>query len=237
MGSQRIIEDFDDDRFTTFIVTGKNGAGKSSYCNCLISEVYSARQREKYGGDGGTTCNFNLDIFKTHMGYHPKKVITQWKQQKERDYCYHWDDAGVWLCNLDFSNPFVKSIGRYLQVARTKWAVIMFSCIDKADIISKIRNFKSCIIVDITYNGEPKSKYISHKYRSIAHGYHYWEDRSEKFGGIEYDWEEEFCTYMPKTFYPWYIEQRKKYTDLQLKLMYDKMKEQRDIMKYRDTSF
>ena len=79
MGSQRIIEDFDDDRFTTFIVTGKNGAGKSSYCNCLISEVYSARQREKYGGDGGTTCNFNLDIFKTHMGYHPKKVINNYK--------------------------------------------------------------------------------------------------------------------------------------------------------------
>ncbi len=227
-GAKHIIDLYNRDKMEIYIINGKNGVGKSSYANRLIAEVYHTINET-----GKQIPNWDTDLFKKHMGYHPKKVLQNWRDQKTRDYCYHWDDSGIWLSNVDYSNPLVKSIGKYLQVARTKYACIMFSCIDRADLLNKIRNFKSATIIDIIDNGDYTSKYPSERYRGIAKAWHYWSDRLDNIG-TENDWEESFTNRMPDKFYnTWYLPQRIQYTKLAERMMWDKLRMQKDIMKHR----
>lgn len=215
------MELYDNDEFEVFIVVGKNGFGKTTYANKIIAEVYS---------NDGLHKNWNTDLFKDHMGYHPDRVLTKWEKKRKRDYVFHWDDAGVWLNALDHTDPFVKSVGKYLQTARDDWGCIIFSCIDKNDIVSKIRNFKSTIIIDITKHGaEPNSPYPSKRNNRKATAWHYWEDRFNK-KGTENDWEESFNCHVPDEFYTWYKPLRSQYTRLAKRNMIQKLRKKRGIM-------
>jgi len=222
--TKRVLDLYDNDEFEIFIITGKNGYGKTTYANRIIAEVYSLRMQDKWHGDGKTP-NWSIPLFRKHMGYHPHEVKKQWDKMRARDYVYHWDDAGVWLSAYDHQDRYIRSISKYLQTARSDWGCIIFSAIDKSDIVSKIRNFKSAVIVDITKEGaETNSPKPSHRNRRTAFGWHYWEDRLNKIG-TENDWEEFFDSHVPgkyipahnglptirEGFYGWYKPLRDKY--------------------------
>lgn len=217
-GTKRINELYDNDEAEIFIINGKNGYGKTTYAHRLMSEVYSK---------DGIHGNWDISIFENRVGYQPKRVIEKWKSKRIRDHCFHWDDAGYHLYALDYQDPFVKDVGKYLQIARTKFGCLMFSCIDKGDIISKIRNFRSAIIIDITKDGNDRL----HPYRRKATAWHYWKDRLDKVG-TENDWEEHFNCHVPNKFYEWYKPLREQYAKRAEKEMYNKLKN-RKITKYK----
>jgi hypothetical protein len=218
-GAKRIIELYDNDEFEIFVINGKNGYGKTSYAHRIISEVYSK---------DGVHGNWDVSVFEKRIGYHPDRVIRNWKSKRKRDYCYHWDDSGYFLNALDYQDPFVKEVGKYLQTARKKFGCIMFSCIDRSDIVNKIRNFKSAIIIDITKDANDKL----HPNRRKATAWHYWRDRLDKVG-TENDWEEHFNCHVPDSFYAWYEPRRTSYTKMAEKVMYEKLKKKKSIMKYK----
>jgi hypothetical protein len=245
--SKRVIELFDNDEFEIFIVNGKNGYGKTTYANRIIAEVYSQRDTEKWGGNG-TKANWNIKLFRHHLGFHPAHVVKRWMKMKTRDYVFHWDDAGTWLNALDYQDKFVKSVGKYLQTARTDWACIIFSAIDKMDIVNKIRNFKSCIIIDITKTGSnPKSSIPFDRNRRTATAYHYWHDRHNK-EGTENDWEEYFNSWVPggyeknrkgtvlqkKGFYGWYKPLRDKYSRMNKKKTWVELTKDQNILESKE---
>lgn len=235
-GAKRIIELFDDDEFKAIIVEGDHGFGKSTYSNRLIAEVYSVPDIG-WGGNGNTG-NWRIDLFKSHMGFHPKAVIRKWKKKKTKDYVFHWDDAGIWLHNLDFQNKFVKDAGKYMQVVRNKWACIIFSAIGSDDISSKIRGLRNTIIVEITKDGKDKT----HPDRRTAIAYikrKTWKGKEWK----DYQWQERFDSHVPgeyetdkyghvlkqSGFYGWYKPLRDTYSDLALDLMDKSAQEQIDF--------
>jgi hypothetical protein len=220
-GTKRILELFEDNEFEIFVIQGKNGYGKSAYANRLLAEVYS---------EDGIHSNWSVPLLKTKIGFHPMKVITRWERMRKRDKAYHWDDSGTWLSAMDHMDIFCRSVSKFLQTARTKFGCIMFTCIDKKDILAKIRHFKSAVIIDITKSGNiPGSSYKSRKYRRIATAYSYWENRSGKTG-YEYQWEEPYTCYMPDSFYSWYNPIRQKYANMAIKDMKEKIKNKLDIM-------
>lgn len=199
--TRRVLELYDEDEFQIFIITGNNGYGKSTYANRIIAEVYSIRDQHRWGGNG-RTGNWNIKLFKKHMGYHPLEVKALWDKVKYRDYVFHWDDAGTWLSAYDHQDAYVRSIAKYMQVARTDWACIIYSCIDKDDIISKLRRFKSAVIIDITKEqNDPNSPYASQRNRRKATAWHYWKGRLTE-QGTENDWEEHFDSHVPGTYTP-----------------------------------
>ncbi|GAG70055.1 unnamed protein product [marine sediment metagenome] len=225
-GTQRIKDLFNNNEFEVFIVCGKNGYGKSAYCNRLLAEVYSI--------DGSST-NWSVPLLTQKIGFHPMKVISRWDKMKKRDYAYHWDDAGAWLHALDYQDFFVKSVGKFLQTARTKFGCIMFSCIDKADIISKIRNFKSAVLIDITKHGNIPNAPGERKFKRLATAWRYWEARSGKTG-YAYEWEEPFSCKMPDKFFEWYEPVRNKYANMCIADMRIRLQEKKDIMRLSELS-
>jgi len=175
-----------------------------------------------------------LQVFKNHIGFHPAHVLKKWGTMKKRDYVFHWDDAGLWLHNLDFQDKFVKSIGKSMQVMRTKFACVLFTCIDKADIITKIRSHRATTVIDITKHMNSLNGPPSHKYRRLATAYKYWESKLGK-KGFEYQWEDPFVCYMPDKFYAWYKPLRDSYANMALRGMRSELKKKKDIMNLIDS--
>jgi hypothetical protein len=223
--SKRILELYEDNESQIYIIEGWNGHGKSSYANTIISEVYSK---------DGINPNWSIPLFREHLGFHPMSVLKKWKikhknaktfQLHPNDLVFHWDDAGAWLHSLDYNNPYVKQVGKYLQIFRTDWACIIFSCIDADDLTKKIRGLSSAITIKIT-----KHSSHTHKYRRIATAKHvekdwynnvYWKD----------DWTEGFNCKMPDTFFSWYDPIRRRYAYIVKKMMDKAAQEEPDIVK------
>lgn len=234
-GTKRVLENFDNDEFEIFILQGKNGYGKTTYANRIIAEVYSIRETKKWGGNE-RNANWNIKLFKNHLGFHPLHVYNKWIKMKKRDYVFHWDDAGTWLHSLDYQDTFVKNVGKYLQTARTDWACIIFSAIDMNDIVNKIRNFKSCVIIDITKEGtrsKESTNFPSRLNLRTATAWHYWHDRHNKQGS-ENDWQEPFNCHVPDDFYKWYYPLRVKYARMSKRLGLEELMKKKEIMQTKN---
>lgn len=211
-GAKRIWELYDDDEFKPLLIQGDHGFGKSAYASRLIAEVYSRINNQK--------PFWNWNHFKRHMGFNPEEVLTEWERKRGRDYCYHWDDAGNWLHSLDFYDPFVKEVGKYMQLARTDWSCIIFSTISVDDITSKIRGLRNAIIIDITKEGSS----VKEPFRRSARAYiirktfkgHTWRD---------YQWEDTFNCHVPDEFFKKYKPLRDHYAQQSRDRARQKLKE------------
>lgn len=217
-GTKYIWELYDNDEFKPFLIQGSHGWGKTSYANILTSEVYS---RDNSGIP-------DWEKVKKRMGYTPEEVLNQLDsiEEDERWYCYHWDDAGTWLHSLDFQDPFVKQVGKYMQVARTDLACMMFSTISVTDVSSKIRGIRDAILIDITKDGcDQKSPYPSIRNRRTARAYierKTWKGRTWK----DYQWEEYFNSHVPDKFYKnFYKPKRQHYAKLEKEKAREKLKQ------------
>jgi len=225
-GAKFIIELFDNDEFKPILIQGGHGFGKTSYANTLIAEVHSIH-------NGGTP---DWDMVKKRIGYDPDEVLDTLDDipEGERWYAYHWDDAGTWLHSLDFQDPFVKAVGKYMQVARTDLAAMLFTTISVTDVSSKIRGIRDAIIVDITKEGaEQNSSERYRRDRRTAKAYikrktwkgHDWKD---------YQWEEFFDSHVPghpknpATFYGWYKPKRDKYAKQAKQIAREKWKTRKE---------
>ena len=220
-GAKFIIELFDNDEFRPLLIQGSHGFGKSSYANTLIAEVYSIHN------DGVP----DWEMVKKRVGYDPEEVLETLDSipEGERWYVYHWDDAGTWLHSLDFQDPFVKAVGKYMQVARTDLACMIFTSISRSDVSSKIRGIPDAIIIDITKEGsDSKSPYPSIKNRRTARAYilrKTWKGREWK----DYQWEEMFDSHVPNKFYnKWYRPKRNKYATQAKELARQKWRDRKD---------
>jgi hypothetical protein len=240
-GAKRIIELYENDEFKPFIVEGDHGFGKSTYANRLIAEVYSDPD---LGWEGnGETGNWSKDLFRSHMGFHPREVIQKWRAKRSKDYVFHWDDAGLWLHSLDFQNRFVKNAGKYMQVVRNDWACVIFSAISREDITSKIRGMRNAIIIEITkHESIPDSSEPARRNRRTARAYierKTWKGKTWK----DYQWEERFNSHVPgqyvtdrhgkilkqSGFYGWYKPLRDHYSDIAKELMKKSVEEDTDF--------
>jgi len=219
-GAKFIIELFDNDEFKPILIQGDHGFGKSSYANTLIAEVHSIN-------NGGKP---DWNAVKDYIGYDPEEVLDDLESIPigERWYVYHWDDSGTWLHSLDFQDPFVKAVGKYMHVARTDLACMIFSTIRVEDISSKIRGIRNAIIVDITKEGiEPKSSEPLRRNIRTARAYilrKTWKGREWK----DYQWQERFNCHVPDSFYRWYKPKRDEYAARAKEIARQKWKDRKD---------
>ena len=119
------------------IVEGYQGVGKSLYTLLVASQVYNTNSWVK---------------LKQYYVYDRLEFIDLVKNKRVRSPLIVWDDAGNWLHAQDYQKKEVIDVCRYFQVARPDWGCIMLTTVDAEDIVSRIRNLKDRILIQIIKN-------------------------------------------------------------------------------------
>jgi len=164
------------------------------------------------------------ETLKTLIVFHPEQFFDKLDQAEEYGFykilILNWDDAGLWLNAMDWDDPFILSLTKWLNVARSDCTALLCSSPSVDMVFKKLRNFPSVITIRITKNSD---RY--HLWRRIATAYRQWvlpdlqKRRVKKLG------KDIFSCRMPNTFYKWYGPLRNAYAKMAKELMREKWDE------------
>jgi len=215
------------DGFFGMVVEGKQRIGKSSYCSQAMAEAFGEWEYEEVGSRTVVARCVKPDYeqVKKWLVFLPKDFlqlifdIPAGKKYK----VLHWDDAGFWLFVLDWYEPFVKTVAKYIQLIGRKFAVLLLSSPSKKLISSKVLEAIPELLVcrvrkfgKDTYNFKPR----------VAKVYERWDYPDGKKGGVYTQWKDYFNAFLPDSFWNWYKPISDKYTELGeriLKAVYEGM--------------
>jgi len=129
------------------IVYGKLGIGKSSYAMLVSACSYGTYEKPDW------------DKMKEFIVFKPEDFVNRCMDmlnEDQREKVLIWDDAGLWLYAMDYNDPFVIAVTKYLNVARTNWAAIIFTTPTPTMVIKKLRSLPDCLTIKITKTNDDR---------------------------------------------------------------------------------
>ena len=207
--SKMIISAYYNDELIIVVVHGKQGYGKSTYASIIIAQVCGYIKGKQKNPDA-TVFEYDWQAAKQYFAFQPRDFLTLSRRQNNKSPVCCVDDAGLWLNSMDYHNPLVKATGKFLEVARTKWACIMFTCSDLKQIFTKIRNMPHVYTVRITKQGAGRNQQRDRRFATIYEG---WVSEDMKKSGRKTKYLDVYYAEMPPVFYNWYQPERNKLAD------------------------
>jgi hypothetical protein len=213
-----ILDRFYADEFEAFLIYGPLGYGKSSYACQATAEAYGIHNGVVAGYDKhGNPYYSDWEAVKPRLKFHPGEVIEYLLNLEGRDITMIWDDAGLWLYALDWNHPFVKAVGRYLNVARTDLGSILFTTPSPVVIMKKVRDLPQCRTIKIVKRDVDN---LDRRYKKrLARIYQTWITPDMKKSGVKETHQDVFNAYMPDDFYRWYLPKRDHYAKMAKMMM------------------
>lgn len=221
--SMMIIDAYNNNELILVVIHGKQGYGKSTYASIVLAQVYGYIYTIKNNPDA-QEFKYNWSITKNYFVFKPRDFLTLSRKQTNQSPGCCVDDAGMWLNSMDFTHPLVKATGKFLEVARTKWAAILFTCSDLRQVFSKIRDMPHVYTIRII----KRASSTKAPHRRIATIFEGWRSEDLKKSGRKTKYMDvvQYC-HMPDDFYRWYKPERDKLADQgldDLELQLDKLK-------------
>lgn len=220
ISTKKILDSYWADECKVMLPYGPLGIGKSAYACKVTAQVYGERQP-----DGNRSLDW--EAVKTHLVFHPRDFVEKcfkMMEEKKKDKVLIWDDAGLWLFALDFNNPFLKAVIKYLNVARTNWAALILTTPLPTWVLKKIRGFPQATVIKIIKEKEDLHSKANPKPRR-ATAYINWVSPDMKKTGVKAIYDDRFNAMMPDNFYlDWYKERRDDYARQAINLMYKELK-------------
>lgn len=202
--SRMIIDSYKNDELILVVIHGKQGYGKSTYSSIILSQVYGYLNGKKIDDK----FFYDWKTAKDYFVFKPQDFLTLSRKQSSKSPVCVVDDAGLWLNAMDFTHPLVRATGKFLEVARTKWGAILFTCSDLNQVFSKLRNMPHVYTIRIS-----KISDKTNPDRRIATIYEGWRSEDLKKSGRKTKSIDVFYARMPDDFYSWYKPERDKLAD------------------------
>ena len=203
--AQKMVRNYRDDDFTLWIIEGNLRIGKSAYS---IKNGLSVL--DYYWGDPATWGSIE-----PYMGWHPAEVVEKWLNVEEREPFFIWDDAGMWLYSLDWHNPLMVAIQKYMNVIATDYSNLILTTPNVKWILSKIAGMPGMRKVRIIRRyGTKSSDSQSRKFSRIAIGYEPWTSPDTKSGGVYKRFYDTYSCKLPDKLYKIYQPIRDEYARL-----------------------
>jgi hypothetical protein len=237
-----IVKSYLNDDFHPIIVYGDLRIGKSVYTTKALEQALDYLF-------GWKLTPTNLNRF---MGWNPEENVESWLNEEERMPCYIWDDAGYWLHSLNWTDPTLISIQKYMNVVGTDYNVLIFTTPDPSWILSKIANMSGMVRVKIVKRSGSANITQLQEYRRFARrgiGYKPWKSPDLKRGGVNKVLDDEFSCKMPDRLYEWYkpirlsyakkakLEIMKNLRNAKTKMEIDELKNQKKLRKLEKDLF
>jgi len=183
---------FDESIF--FIVYGGLRLGKTSYTMKSLAYLLQT---------------WDWEVIKEFTVFTPEEFKDKARRPLKEDFKYPMlvvEDAGIMLHNLDFNDPILKDFQKYLNVAGTNYASIVFTTPLPTYLIKKVRDLPKCtsIRIDKINNNPSKPRH--------AVGYDQWMLPDMKKTRVNPSIDDTFHAIMPTPFFEKYQAYRKNYT-------------------------
>jgi len=211
----RINDEYLFDGFAGIVVEGRQRVGKSSYVSQALASAFGEWEYKPE-----IRCvQPNFEAVKPWMVFPPKEFLELVLNQTKKEKAVIWDDAGFWLFALDWYEPFVKSVSRYIQLAGRQFAFLILTTPNKNLISSKVLaalpSMYVCKVVRNRAYGRD-----SYKFRPrIAKVYEKWDYPDGKKGGVKTRWKDNFNCILDDSFYEWYKPKSEHYMDIGLEIL------------------
>jgi len=218
--TKKINDSYFNDECKVFIPYGPLGIGKSAYACRVVAEVYGTKQPD------GTILP-NWEAVKDHLVFHPRDFVekcVKMMEKKQKDKVLIWDDAGLWLFALEHNNPFIKAVIKYLNVARTNWAGLIFTTPLPTWVIKKVRGFPQAVSIKITKEMSDYNNTKANPKPRIATAYLFWMSPDMKHSGVRKIYDDKFGAMMPDDFFfDWYKPRRDDYARQAINMMFKEL--------------
>jgi len=193
------------DGFFGMITEGKQRIGKSSY-NCQsLAEAFGEWEYEEQPDKSmvATCVKPDYETVKRWVVFPPRDFLDLIFSIPigKKEMAVYWSDAGFWLFVLDWYDPFVKSVAKYIQLCGRQFASVLFSSPSKRLISGKVLEsmpeFHVCRI-------SKKGKDDIDRRPRLAKVYERWDFPDGKKGGVKTRWQDKFNAILPDDFFNWY---------------------------------
>ncbi len=154
-----------------------------------------------------------------YMGWDPMDNVQTWTGLKERIPCFTWDDAGYWLFSLNWTDPLLIAVQKYMNVIGTDINSLMLTTPDPTWILSKIAKMPGTVRIKVIKRDGGGSDNDTRLYSRKAVAYKPWVSPDLKMHGVNKIMEDDFSCKLPEDFYKWYKPTREKYASLAKKEM------------------
>lgn len=190
------------DDFILVIIYGPLRMGKSAYAMKVLGQVYDYFK--------GTPLS--PDLVRDYMGFHPSLVIDRWFELGDKRIpMYVWDDAGYWLYSLDWNDPLLKAIQKYMNVIGTDMNCLLLTTPDPTWILKKILNMPGTIRGEVQKREGGISDAPSKVFARRCRGYKPYRMPDLKKTGVNVLWEDDYSCRIPDDVYAYYLPVRRNY--------------------------
>ena len=217
------------DGFFGMVVEGRQRLGKSSYCSQGLAEAHGEWEHD-FSNKTSECVKKNWEQTKKWIVFPPEEFIditlSLGVGTKERGIL--WDDAGFWLFALDWYEPFVKTVARYIQLAGRQFGCLMLTSPSQKLISSKILEALPEIYVARIVKESHDS---TTRLPRIAKVYERWDYPDGKKGGVRTQWMDHYNAILPEEFWQWYKPKSDHYLDEGLRIL----KSEAQILRLKQT--
>ena len=211
----RINEEQYLDGFFGMITEGKQRIGKSSY-NC--QSLAEAHGKWEYMEDEDKVTHAkctkpNYEEVKNWVVFPPKDFISLVLRIPigEKEKAVYWSDSGFWLFALDWYQPFVKAVAKYIQLCGRQFAAVLLSTPNKKLISGKVlESIPEIFVCRVIKGGHDTQRFRPR----IAKVYERWDYPDGKRGGVRTRWKDNFNAILPDDFFEWYKPQSDHYLQI-----------------------
>lgn len=200
------------DGFFSMVIEGVQRVGKTSYASKAFAQAFGEWEQKP----SPHCVKADFEAVKDWMTFMPREYLDVIMDVFEKERGVILDDAGLWLYALDWYQPFVKAVNKWMQVCGTRFGSVFLTTPNKNLISSKVLDalpeIKVCRVIKSgsdTYYKRPR----------LAKVYERWDFPDGKKGGVKTKWSDKFNAILPNDFYWWYKPRRDKYVDIALKML------------------
>lgn len=202
--AQNMVRNFRYDDFTLWIIEGPLRIGKSAY---VMKAGYQVL--DYFYGDPMT-----WDAMKPYMGWHPAENVEKWLNVEERQPFFIWDDAGMWLFSLDWSDPLMVAIQKYMNVVGTDYNNLVLTSPSAGWILSKISQMPGMRRIKIIKRDGGIRDTPTKLFSRTAICYQPWRSPDLKAHGVYKRFYDQYSCQIPDEIYEIYYPIRREYARL-----------------------
>ena len=200
------------DGFSSQTIEGLQRRGKTAYACKSFANAFGEWEFKPYPH----VTKPDFESVKNWLTFMPKEYLDVIMDVDEKVRGCILDDAGLWLYALDWYDPFVKAVNKWLQVCGTRFGTVYLTTPNKSLISSKVLDaLPEMRVCRVEKNGIDS---LRNRPR-LAKVYERWDYPDGKKGGVKTLYEDKFNAMLPDDFYAWYKPKRDSYLDLALQLL------------------